>query len=61
MFMETYTSYGLSWRLKGKESACGKSCRRREFDLWVPKIPWRRACQPTPVFSPGESHGQRSL
>ena len=25
------------------------------------KILWRRAWQPTPVFSPGESHGQRSL
>ena len=24
-------------------------------------IPWRRAGQPTPVFLPGESHGQRSL
>ena len=24
-------------------------------------IPWRRAWQPTPVFSPGESHGLRSL
>ena len=23
--------------------------------------PWRREWQPTPVFSPGESHGQRSL
>ena len=23
--------------------------------------PWRRKWQPTPVFSPGESHGQRSL
>jgi len=23
--------------------------------------PWRRAWQPTPVFWPGESHGQRSL
>ena len=29
-------------------------------ETWV-QIPWRRACQPTPVFSPGESHGQRSL
>ena len=28
---------------------------------WVGKIPWRRAWQPTPVFMPGESHGQRSL
>ena len=25
------------------------------------KIPWRRARQPTLVFLPGESHGQRSL
>ena len=28
---------------------------------WVGKIPWRRAWQPTPVFLPRESHGQRSL
>ena len=27
----------------------------------VGKIPWKRASQPTPVFLPGESHGQRSL
>ena len=31
------------------------------FDPWVGKIPWRRARQPTPVFFPGEFHGQRSL
>ena len=36
-------------------------CRRHRFDPWVRKIPWRRAWQPTPVFLPGESHGQRSL
>ena len=30
------------------------------FDPWV-GIPWRRAWQPTPVFLPGESCGQRSL
>ena len=24
-------------------------------------IPWRRECQPTPVFLPGEFHGQRRL
>ena len=28
---------------------------------WVGKISWKRAWQPTPVFLPGESHGQRSL
>ena len=32
-----------------------------KFDPWVGKSPWRRAWQPTPVFMPGESHGQRSL
>ena len=25
------------------------------------KIPWRRKWQPTPVFLPGEFHGQRRL
>ena len=33
----------------------------QEFDIWDGKIPWRRAWQPTPVFLPGGSHGQRSL
>ena len=32
-----------------------------QVDPWVEKIPWRRTWQPTPVFLPGESHGQRSL
>ena len=35
--------------------------KRRSFDPWVGKILWRRAWQPTPVFLPGEFHGQRSL
>ena len=46
----------------GKEPAC--QCRRfkkRGLDPWVGKIPWRKVRQPTPVFLPGESHGQRSL
>ena len=37
------------------------ACERPGFDPWVGKMPWRRAWQPTPVFLPGESHGQRSL
>ena len=36
-------------------------CEKLRFDPWVKKIPWRRAWQPTSVFLPGESHGQRSL
>ena len=31
------------------------------FSSWVRKIPWRRKWSPTPVFLPGEFHGQRSL
>ena len=53
----TYTE--LHWWLSGKESAC--RCKRYRFDPWVGKIPWRRKWQPTPVFLPGKSHGQRSL
>ena len=42
-----------------KESTC--QYRRPGFDPWVGKIPWRRKWQPTPVFLPGKSHGQRHL
>ena len=35
--------------------------RRRGFDPWVRKAPWRRKWQPTPVFLPGESHRERNL
>ena len=31
------------------------------LDPWVGKIAWSRAWQPTLVFLPEESHGQRSL
>ena len=31
------------------------------FDPWVRKMPWRRKWQPTPVFLPGKSYGQKSL
>ena len=47
---------------RDKELAC--QCRRykrRGFDPWIRKVPWRRAWQVTPVFLPEESHGQRSL
>ena len=42
-----------------QQIAC--QCRNGEFNLWVRKIHWRRKWQPTPVFLPGESHGQRIL
>ena len=56
-----WTSGHPRW-VSGKEPACQcRRCKRRGFDPWVGKISWRRAWWPTPVFWPGESHGQRSL
>ena len=43
----------------GKESAWNTV--RPGFGPWVGKVLWRRKWQPTPVFSPWEFHGQRSL
>ena len=45
--------------LSGKESA--RQYRRIGFNPCIQKIPRRREWQPTPVFLPGEFHGQRSL
>ena len=47
---------------RASQEACPcRKGRRCGFHPWVGKIPWRRKQQPTPVFLPGESHGQRSL
>ena len=53
---------GFPGDASGKEPTC--QCRKPKrcgFDPWVGKSPWRRKWQPTPVFLPGESHGQRNL
>ena len=53
---------GFPGGASGKEPTC--QCRRHKrcrFDPWVRKIPWMRAWQPTPVFLPEESLGQRNL
>ena len=43
----------------GKETTY--QCRLDIRDAgWVRKIPWKRAWQPTSVFLPGESHGQKN-
>ena len=53
---------GFSWWLSDNVSTChcgrGKRCG---FDPWVRKIPWIRKWQPTAVFLPGKSHGERIL
>ena len=63
IIITSYILFGASQvALSGNEPT--RQCRRHKrcgFNPWVGKIPWRRAWQPTPVFLPGESHGQRSL
>ena len=45
-----------------KEPTCQcRWCKRWGLDTWVGKIHWRKVWQLTPVFLPGEFHGQRSL
>ena len=59
--LEIQTLGPQNWGLGGKESTC--QCRRHRrggFDPRVGKIPWRRKWQPTPVFLPGKSHGQKA-
>ena len=55
----THTQQSFPAGASSKEPA--RQCRRCGFDPWVREIPWRRPWQPTPVFLPGESHGERSL
>ena len=55
-------SFGLPRWCSGKESAgLGRRHKRGGFDPWVGKMPWRKKWQPTPVFLPGKSNGQRNL
>ena len=55
-----FLNAGFSGGSDSKASIC-LQCRTHRFDPWVGKIPWRGEWQPTPVFLPGDSHGQRSL
>ena len=55
LVLGNYYLWWLRW------SRIWPQCRRPEFNPLAGKMPWRRAWQPTPVFLPGESHGQKSL
>ena len=50
---------GFPHSLVGKESACNAG--GLGLTPGSGRFPWRWKWQPTPVFLPGESHGQRSL
>ena len=51
----------MALAVKNLPANAGDTREDQGFDPWLGKIPWRRAWQRTPVFLPGESHGQRSL
>ena len=55
----SYLCTGFPWWLKWYRIHL--QCRRLRFNPCVRKIPWRSEWLPTPVFLPGEFHGQRSL
>ena len=54
-----YIKNKLPWWLRWERIYL--QCRRPRFNPSVRKIPWRREWQPTPVFMPGELHGEGSL
>ena len=58
---EFHNYLGFSDGSVGKESACNAGDTGDMGRSLSQKIPWRRKWQPTPVFLPGKSHGQRSL
>ena len=55
------TRKGFPGGTSGKEPFCQyRRHKKCGFDPWIRKILGRKAWQPTPVFLPRESHGQRS-
>ena len=53
---------GFPCGASGKESTCQcRRCQRCGFDPQIRKICWSWKLQPTPVFLPGKSHGQKTL
>ena len=62
---ENWKQYGMDWSFPSSSAVKNLSPytrgKRSKFNLWVGKIPWRRAWQPTPVFLPEKYHRQRSL
>ena len=66
---DSLTTIRLSYKSKTKISGLpggsvvknlpAYAAEKLRFNPWVRKIPWRRKWQPTPVFLPGKSHGQK--
>ena len=61
-FAQTHVHWGFLGNLAAmRENWVRLQFERPGFNPWAGKIPWRRAWQPTPVFMPGKSHGQKNL
>ena len=66
-FLIHLSADGLNWVFLNEASLVAQAVKNlsamneTEFDPWVRKIPYRRKWPPTPVFLPGEFHGQRNL
>ena len=59
--MRLFPVGGFPGSASGKPTCQYRRLKRPGFDPWVRKIPCRRKWQPTAVFLPGASQGQRSL
>ena len=57
--MEMFTSHKILQTVKSLPTTQGM--QEMWVDPWVRKMAWRKEWQPTPVFLPGKSHGQRNL
>jgi len=55
------SNYSILKEINPEYSRIFLQCKRHGLDPWVMKSPWRRKWQPTPIFLPGKSHGQRNL
>ena len=55
--------YICIWNFPGGSDGKASACNAGDLGLipWLGIFPWRRKWQPTLVFLPGKSHGQRSL
>ena len=60
--IDVYThTHTHTYSLVAQMGKIGLKYSKSGFHPWVGKIPRIKECQPTPVFLPGEPHGQRSL
>ena len=61
LFLETLMVEGFPDGSAVKSPSVIQETQETGFDPWVGTVPWRRKWQPSSVFLPGKSHGQRSL